>query len=48
MWRVSDWFDLAKPGTYRAAFKEEIGDPAVIACSQPILVTLAAVSEPGK
>jgi len=48
MWRVSDWFDVSKPGSYRIALKEEIGDPMVIVCSKPIAITVAPVTEPDK
>jgi len=48
MWRVSDIFDVSKPGSYRVALRAEIGDPAVIVCSKPIAVTAAPVTEPAK
>jgi hypothetical protein len=48
IWRVSDWFDVSKPGTYRVALKEEFGDPMVVVCSKPISITAAAVTEPDR
>jgi hypothetical protein len=48
IWRVSDLFDVSKPGTYRVALKEEVGDPMVVVCSKPISITVAPVTEPDK
>jgi hypothetical protein len=48
IWRVSDWFDVSKPGTYRVALKEQVGDPMVVVCSRKISITMAPVTEPDK
>ena len=48
IWRVSDWFDVSKPGTYRVALKEDVGDPMVTVCSTKISITMAPVTEPDK
>ncbi|MGA2579288.1 MAG: hypothetical protein ABSH24_25025 [Bryobacteraceae bacterium] len=45
VWRVSDIFDVSKPGSYRVALRAEIGDPAVIVCSKPTVITAAPVTE---
>jgi len=48
MWRVSDWFDVSRPGSYSVALRQEVGDTKVIVCSMPIVITVNAVTEPDK